>query len=65
MRKKFTICNEDGERYKPGQGEMLVMNSDGIFFIVTGMKDYYMGLQKLSDKIGNYDVRWRGEDEQE
>ena len=60
MRKKFIIY-KDGVKYKPPQGSMIVMNSDGIFFQVTGMQDYYLGINKLSDAIGNYDVIWKGE----
>lgn len=58
MRKKFTIY-KDGEKYKPNHGEMLVMNAEGVFFVVTGLNDYYLGLRKLSDKIGSYDVAWK------
>lgn len=61
MRKKFTIY-QNGVKYKPKDGCMLVMNSDGVFFEISGMNDYYLGLRKLSDIIGKYDVVWKGEE---
>ena len=65
MRKKFKIYyskdNPDpskaGQRYKPTGKDMLVMNSDGIFFVFNG-ETYYPSIRKLVDKIGNYDVVW-------
>lgn len=64
MRKKFKIFyskdNPDiekaGTRYKPSGKDMLVMNDQGIFFVYG--TDYYAGITRLSDKIGNYDVKW-------
>jgi hypothetical protein len=61
MRKKFTIYR-NGVKYKPKAGCMVVMNVEGVFFQIGGMDDYYMGLRKLSDVIGNYDVVWKGEE---
>jgi hypothetical protein len=46
-----------GKEYKVTGTDMLVMNSSGIFFVYSG-EDYYPGITKLSDKIGNYDVKW-------
>lgn len=69
MRKKFKIFyskdNPDpekaGKRYKPSGKNMLVMNSDGIFFVYNG-EQYYPSINKLVNKIGNYDVKWNDED---
>lgn len=65
MRKKFSIYysadNPDpdkaGKRYNPSGKDMLVMNSQGIFFIYNG-EIYYPSITSLSHKIGNYDVVW-------
>ncbi len=65
MRKKFKIfyskdnpdINLAGQRYKPKENEMLVMNSGGVFFVYNN-QPYYPFIRKLSDKIGNYDVVW-------
>lgn len=64
MRKKFKIIDAStGLPVKLQQGEMLVMNDDGIFFKIGGIGDYYMGMRKLSDVIPQYDVVWKGETE--
>ena len=65
MRKKFKIFyskdNPDpekaGKRYKPTGKDMLVMNSEGIFFVYND-EMYYPSIRKLVDKIGNFDVVW-------
>lgn len=65
MRKNFKIFysmdNRDpekaGKQYKPKRKDMLVMNSDGIFFVYNG-ETYYPSLMTLRAKIGNYDVEW-------
>lgn len=65
MRKTFKIfyCKNHpdpelaGKQYKPKGKDMLVMNNKGIFFVYSG-EQYYPGISKLSDKIGNYDVVW-------
>ena len=56
MRKKFKIY-QNGEKYKPDEQYMVVMNNQGIFFLV-GTHTYYPSVQKLSEAIGNYDVVW-------
>lgn len=61
MRKKFSIYDKQGNKYKPKEGEMLVMNSSGVFFLVSGLNDYYTSIQRLYDVIGNYDVVWEEE----
>lgn len=60
MRKKFTVYDKLG-LYKPKEGEMLVMNSSGVFFLVSGLNDYYTNIQRLYDVIGSYDVVWEDE----
>ena len=68
MRKKFKIFyskdNPDpdkaGQRYKPTGKDVLVMNSQGIFFVYCD-KVYYPYIYKLVDKIGNFDVVWSDE----
>ncbi len=65
MRKRFSIfyskSNPDldkaGKRYKPSGKDMLVMNSDGVFFVFNG-NTYYPSIKPLVDKIGDYDVVW-------
>jgi len=58
MRKKFKVVDPStGERYKPGDKKMVVMNSDGVFFVFCGEK-YYPSLWKLSDKLPKYDIVW-------
>lgn len=59
MRKKFTIY-QNGVKYKPKEGCFVVMTSDGVFLHVQ--KDYYDYVRKLSEVIGNYDVIWKGEE---
>jgi hypothetical protein len=56
MRKKFKIY-QNGELYKPTGKNMIVMNNQGIFFLVY-MEDYYPYVRRLSDVIGYYDVKW-------
>ena len=40
---------------------MLVMNSQGVFFFISGLGGYCMGIRKLNDVVGNYTVDWTGE----
>lgn len=59
-RKKFEIIDpETDEKYKIDSGEMIVMNTAGVFFLVGGMGDYYTGIRKLSDVLPKYDVVWK------
>lgn len=65
MRKKFKILyphdhydpNKRGQKYKPESGKMLVMNSDGVFFLYSN-ETYYPSIRKLSDVLEKYDVVW-------
>jgi hypothetical protein len=68
MKKKFKIryCKDHpdktkaGTLYKPTGKDMLVMNSEGVFFVFNG-ETYYPSIKPLVDKIGNYDVEWVNE----
>lgn len=63
MRKKFKIIDsETGEKVKLKDGQMIVMNSEGIFFIVHNFNDYDTTLFKLSYDVPKYDVVWKGEE---
>ena len=57
-RKKFEIY-KDGERVKLDVGNMIVLNQQGLFFVLTGMGDYYLGFKSLYDHIGYYEVVWK------
>lgn len=59
MKKKFEIY-QNGEKYKPSVNHMVVMNSQGIFFLAC-TETYYPSVRRLSDVIGNYDVKWKEE----
>ena len=69
MRKKFKILypmdyhdeSKRGQKYKPDEGKMLVMNSDGVFFIYSN-ETYYPSIRKLSDVLQKYDVVWNDRD---
>jgi hypothetical protein len=41
---------------------MLVMNDQGIFFLVGNFMDYDTCVRKLCDYCPKYDVEWRGEE---
>jgi hypothetical protein len=62
MKFKIYIINEAGEqvRYKPNKGEMLVMNSQGVYFVYNN-EPFYPSITRLYDKIGNYIVVWEKE----
>lgn len=63
MKKKFKIIDAStGEKLKLSEGQMIVMNDQGVFFLVGGVNDYYMGMQKLSDVYPKYHVMWKGEE---
>ena len=63
MKKKFKITDAfTGEKLKLSEGQMIVMNDQGVFFLVGGLNDYYMDMQKLSDVCPAYDVVWKGEE---
>lgn len=66
MKKKFVIsyCKNNplpelaGKVYRPPNNGMLVMNAQGIFFLYIS-DGYSSDISKLSDVIGNYNVRWK------
>ncbi len=66
MRKKFKILyprdhydeEKRGKKYKPPEGKMLVMNSDGVFFVYSN-DTFYPSIKKLSDVLPRYDVEWK------
>ena len=63
MKKKFKIIDTStGQKIKLREKEMLVMNSQGIFFLVGNFMDYGTYVRKLSDVCPVYDVEWKGED---
>jgi hypothetical protein len=65
MKKKFKIYYPSdfhdkslaGKRYKPPEKHMIVMNSDGLFWLVD-FSDYYLYIKKLSDVLEKWDVVW-------
>ena len=61
MRKKFKVINSDtGEAWKAKGKEMLVMNSQGIFFVYNG-EQYYPSITELSHRVPKYDIIWKGD----
>ena len=63
MKNKFKIIDAStGEKYKLKEGEMLVMNSQGIFFLVGNFMDYDTYVRKLSDVCPKYSVIWKGDE---
>lgn len=63
MKNKFKIIDASTEeKLKLKDGEMLVMNSQGIFFIVGNFMDYDTYVRKLSDVCPRFDVVWMGEE---
>jgi hypothetical protein len=60
MRKKFKIYTSTG-KYKPAKGDMIVMNSEGLVFLVQF--DFYTNIRPLHEVIGNYDVVWNDDNE--
>ena len=64
MKNKFKIIDAStGKKFKLSEGQMIVMNSDGVFFLVGGIGDYYMGIQRLSDVCPVYEVIWNDQPE--
>jgi hypothetical protein len=65
MRTKFKIMypsdhheiDKRGKPYKPPNNSMVVMNSQGIFFLYVGA-EYYPYIKNLSDVLPTYDVVW-------
>lgn len=63
MKNKFKIIDAStGEKLKLKEGEMVVMNSQGIFFLVGNFMDYDTYVRKLSDVYPRFDVVWAGEE---
>ena len=68
MKKKFKIIDTStGQKIKLRDKEMLVMNSQGIFFLVGNFMDYdtyVKALSKitLSDVCPVFEVIWKGEE---
>lgn len=67
MKNKFKIIDAStgiagGKPLKLKDGEMLVMNNQGIFFIVGNFLDYDTYVRKLSDVCPKYSVVWKGEE---
>ena len=60
MRKKFTIYT-NADKYKPVKGGMIVMNSEGLLFLVQF--DFYTNIRPLHEVIGNYSVVWNDDNE--
>ena len=63
MKKKFKIIDTStGQKLKLRDKEMLVMNSQGIFFLVGNFMDYDTYVRKLSDVCPVFEVVWKGEE---
>lgn len=63
MKKKFKIIDTStGEKFKLKDGQMLVMNNQGVFFLVGNFRDYDTYVHRLSDVCPKYGVVWVGED---
>lgn len=63
MKKKFKIIDAStGEKLKLKEGQTVVMNTQGIFFIIGNFMDYDTYVRKLSDVCPKYDVVWVGEE---
>lgn len=63
MKKKFKIIDTStGQKIKLREKEMLVMNNQGIFFLVGNFMDYDTYVRKLSDVCPRFDVIWEGEE---
>lgn len=65
-RKKFKIMFPDdypeeqfrGLQYKPREDHMVVMNNQGVFFLVC-LEPYNYHITKLSNVLPKYDVVWK------
>ena len=63
MKKKFKIIDTStGQKLKLREKEMVVMNDQGVFFIVRNFMDYDTYVRKLSDVCPRYDVIWKGDE---
>lgn len=64
MKKKFKVIDlSTGEKFKLIDGQMLVMNNQGVFFLVGNFRDYDTYVQKLSDVCPKYEVVWNDQPE--
>lgn len=65
MKKKFKIIDAStGEKIKLSEGQMIVMNNQGIFFLIGNFRDYDTYVQKLSDVYPKFDVVWNDQAQQ-
>lgn len=65
MKNKFKIIDASTkEKFKLSEGQMIVMNNQGLFFLVGNFRDYDTYVQKLSDVCPKYDVIWNNQPEQ-
>lgn len=63
MKKKFKIIDTaTGQKLKLREKEMIVMNDQGIFFVVVDMLGYDCHVKRLSDVCPKYEVQWKGEE---
>lgn len=63
MKNKFKIIDAStGEKLKLNYGEMIVMNSQGLFFVVGNIMNYDTHIRFLSDVCPRFEVVWKGED---
>ena len=59
MKKKFKIIDTStGQKIKLKEGDMIVMNDQGIFFMVGNFMDYDTYVRKLSYVCPKYEVEW-------
>ncbi len=59
-RRKFAI--NDAVTQLPvrfNRGEMVVMNNQGLFFLVVGMNDFYQYVIPLHNRVNPYSVVWK------
>ena len=56
MRNKFKIMLPDGTEYKPPKGSMVVMNQDGVVFVVTDQHWLGTHLCLLSELVPKYNI---------
>lgn len=58
-RRKFKVIDAStGLEFKPGHGNMVMMNQDGVFFIGKSLNDYYPSVRPLHTALPKYDIRW-------
>lgn len=58
MRQKFKIIDSStSKQAQISKNQMIVMNNDGLFFLVT--YDFYTYVQPLHEVFPKYDVVWK------